>query len=446
MSQTVLLDADEVQVQEQRWLDAISKFESTTPLWYYHAKRLILTMCRGWNQTAAVDGIHLFWNPEFTASLTDRQLLFVLKHEVFHVQAGHIWRGQKIIKGLKGSELARACDLWGEAIDHAIHAILVPIMRRYPHMGMDFIDSGPYQGLYDPAYQGMSAEQIYNHLQATTPNETRSIKGFDRHIIRGEGDAPAGAKVGENGSWVLVVDEDGNPVDLSQSTSGSGSGPGDVIQPTPDPMGLNELISQVQSEVREQTTPVKVNVYGTPSKYSWQDALRKFVVGCARGDYSYARPNRTYLNRGIVIPSLYAPKVSIKFAIDTSGSMDQRKLDCCGTEIEAARQQIGEHELELIPCSDRIPRDRISKQYKTQRVSTGEPLSWNVVSGGGTDFQPVFDYLEESEDQVTCLVYFTDGLGEYPAEPPDYPVLWAVCPKTDGRYVVPPWGEAVNLD
>ena len=44
---------------------------------------------------------------------------------------------------------------------------------------------------------------------------------------------------------------------------------------------------------------------------------------------------------------------------------------------------------------------------------------------GGTDFRPVFSYVQQLRDEGKMekpdgLLYFTDGVGEYPAAAPDY--------------------------
>jgi predicted metal-dependent peptidase len=47
--------------------------------------------------------------------------------------------------------------------------------------------------------------------------------------------------------------------------------------------------------------------------------------------------------------------------------------------------------------------------------------------GGGTDFRPFFEKLNECEDRELpqLAIYLTDGYGTFPKQP-DYPVLWVV--------------------
>ena len=68
---------------------------------------------------------------------------------------------------------------------------------------------------------------------------------------------------------------------------------------------------------------------------------------------------------------------------------------------------------------------------------------WEVTGGGGTDFRPVFSYIEEhSELDPNLLIFFTDGYGDYPERPPPYPVMWLLT--SDGRCDVE-WGQQVKF-
>ena len=63
---------------------------------------------------------------------------------------------------------------------------------------------------------------------------------------------------------------------------------------------------------------------------------------------------------------------------------------------------------------------------------------WRAKGGGGTDFRPVFRYLDEHpEPEPDLLIFITDGDGDYPERAPAYPVMWLVTP--DGKIDVP-WG------
>ena len=49
----------------------------------------------------------------------------------------------------------------------------------------------------------------------------------------------------------------------------------------------------------------------------------------------------------------------------------------------------------------------------------------NPVGGGGTEFGPCFDWLDEHGIRPQTLVFLTDLYGSFPPSAPAYPVLWA---------------------
>jgi len=65
----------------------------------------------------------------------------------------------------------------------------------------------------------------------------------------------------------------------------------------------------------------------------------------------------------------------------------------------------------------------------------------DLPGGGGTDFRPVFDWVEHENRTPNMLVYFTDAEGDFPKVPPNYPGIWLV----KGKGAVP-WGERVQLN
>ena len=70
---------------------------------------------------------------------------------------------------------------------------------------------------------------------------------------------------------------------------------------------------------------------------------------------------------------------------------------------------------------------------------------------GGTDFRPVFEYVEQLQEQgefenLKGLVYFTDGYGIYPERMPDYDVIFAFLKEDELRPPVPTWAIKVVLE
>jgi len=148
-----------------------------------------------------------------------------------------------------------------------------------------------------------------------------------------------------------------------------------------------------------------------------------------------------------------APTLDLAVALDTSGS-------CCGDimkgfleELTAILRDAGgpKVELTLIQCDAEIQ----SVQTLTREDTADGVLdSFNVMGFGGTDFRPVFDYINEQQSQpdgktFRGLLYLSDGYGEFPAEEPDYPVAF-LFPKDEcdwdcGWSPIPDWVTQVRI-
>jgi|ERR1700694_4557922 len=75
-----------------------------------------------------------------------------------------------------------------------------------------------------------------------------------------------------------------------------------------------------------------------------------------------------------------------------------------------------------------------------QEFGPSDPITLEPKGGGGTDFRPVFDWVEANDIRPACLIYLTDlCCSSYPALP-DYPVLWV----TDSRRAAP-FGETLQI-
>src|ERR1019366_680109 len=77
---------------------------------------------------------------------------------------------------------------------------------------------------------------------------------------------------------------------------------------------------------------------------------------------------------------------------------------------------------------------------KVETYLAGEPVHLNPVGGGGTDFGPCFDWLEEQGIRPQTLVFLTDLCGTFPETEPEYPVLWA---STERRQA--PFGSVIPM-
>ena len=166
---------------------------------------------------------------------------------------------------------------------------------------------------------------------------------------------------------------------------------------------------------------------------TWKTILRRFITENVKSDYSWSKPNRSFVDQGLYLPSLQGKKMKhLVFAIDSSGSMNDKLLQQVWGEIRAAALQVKPKFTTVIQCDTVVRR---SIRYKTRL-----PKHLTVTGRGGTRFSPVFQELKRSRPKL--LIYFTDlHCRDYPTHP-GYPVIWVV-PQKHGKN--PPFGKVLVI-
>jgi hypothetical protein len=135
---------------------------------------------------------------------------------------------------------------------------------------------------------------------------------------------------------------------------------------------------------------------------------------------------------------LYLPSVErrglgeIVIAVDTSGSISKMELEQFAGEISSISEEAQPETIHVVYCDAAV--------QSAEEFTASEPVRLEPKGGGGTDFRPVFQWVEENDIAPACLVYLTDlCCDSFPAEP-EYPVLWV----TDSRRIAP-FGETVRI-
>jgi predicted metal-dependent peptidase len=75
------------------------------------------------------------------------------------------------------------------------------------------------------------------------------------------------------------------------------------------------------------------------------------------------------------------------------------------------------------------------------------PIVIDSRGGGGTSFEPAFEWVEEQDENPTLFVYLTDMFGSFPEYAPDYPVIWVAYDSNPEYYKDKcGFGEIIEVD
>jgi predicted metal-dependent peptidase len=169
------------------------------------------------------------------------------------------------------------------------------------------------------------------------------------------------------------------------------------------------------------------------SKQDWRMILRDFIAARTPADYRWNPPNRRYVASGLYLPSVERTGLgTIVIGVDTSGSIGKEELEQFAGEISAISEEVQPEGIHVVYCDAAV--------QSVQEFGPSESVRLEPKGGGGTDFCPVFQWVEENQIAAVCLIYLTDLCCTSYPHPPDYPVLWA----TDTRRTAP-FGETVQI-
>lgn len=352
-------------------------------------------------KTLKTDGKRLWFNPEYVATLNKHELKGVMAHEVMHCADGHNWRREH--RDPKG---------WNEACDLAINPIVLDAGMVLPQGALD---GTPYKGkspeeIYAIRQKEKQQQQQQQQQGAGGQGGSQSDQGSDSEGDQGE-DQDFGC--GE------VVDSDESTMpELKADWSAS------VLQAAKQAQGVGKLPAGMDRIVQAIKNPPQ----------DWRAILRRFAQENATSDYSWKMPNGRYLHAGLYMPSLRSESMPpMVVAIDTSGSVSDLMVSQFASEINAIVDEVQPEAVHVIYCDAAVRGVDVFER--------GEPITIVPKGFGGTDFRPVFKWIEDQALTPSCLVYLTDMAGRFPDAEPDYPVLWG---DTDGDYPAP-WGETVRV-
>jgi predicted metal-dependent peptidase len=338
-------------------------------------------------ETQATDGRTIWINREFFTAVPLEQQVTELVHELFHKILLHMTR-----RGMRDPKL------WNIACDHAINTWMKKLSFTIPP-----------DWLCDMRFEGMLAEQIYAILKKE--NDEMGGGGQGHQMPKGRLDIKEPALP--------------SPEEVAKFED-------DIKQLVDKAIANAKAIGKLPAGMEKGT----VEAY-KPAKEPWYNHLHRYMQSLSLSQYNWARINRRMMiTHGVFAPMHYSEALGeVVVALDTSGSC-----------FAAAQQSQFAMHLNAILAEAKPRRVHVvyfdAKTYPGEVIEAGElEVKTKPSGGGGTDFGPIFDWIDEEGIVPEVSIILTDLLGKFPNEEPEYPVVWANT-RPRGRA---PFGETIHV-
>lgn len=344
--------------------------------------------------TAWTDGARIYFNEKFVEEMSRAEFTGVLLHEVLHVALMHVPRMNQY-NPLK----------WNYATDYVINLMVTELGNQLGGNGEDKKIALPPNVLYDEKWAGYSSEQVYAELP--DPEEQEGCGG------EGEGEGCA---------------SNGNPSG-GQTQQGRNPLEGDMHKGELTPEEMQKAKDHWQAVTAAAATSARMRgelpggvlreldelLY---PKVDWRQVVMEFVQQFPI-DYDWFRRDRRRLADTFIIPEMTGERIQLAVAVDTSGSIGEEELRAMLSETYGLMSSFGRVELIVMSCDAQV--------QTVEHITSAEDLAnVKLAGGGGTRFEPVFEYLEENYPDTQALIYFTDGYGSYPSDDYRWKTLWVV--------------------
>lgn len=384
-------------------------------------------------ETAYTDGERIAFSPTFLEELSDKELDFVMMHEILHVVLQHCLRGED-----------KDNERYNIAADIVINSTIMHenddkassiTLSKYGE-SMHIAPDGKEGYLY-------TAEEVYEMLQSKQKNfdsgnkkskkagnvgskkvraekVQQSRKDMNKPVAKRWDDHSQWGKFEEDSKlrdvWVKNFAECCEAIKVRDASNNRGT----------LPMFAQRMLEKLK---KPQT--------------DWRTILNDFIQEeiC---DYSFSPPDRRFQDSPFFLPDFNEmgknDNVSdILFFIDTSGSISDNDMTTAYSEIKGAIDQYDGKLKGWLGFFDAAIIE--PKPFS----SFEEFIVIKPAGGGGTDFQIIFEYVDQhmKDKEPKCIIILTDGCAPFPKEElaNDIPVLWLI----NNQDVTPPWGKVARF-
>ncbi|MDB4671330.1 VWA-like domain-containing protein [Pirellulaceae bacterium] len=360
---------------------------------------------------------------------SESQRRAVIKHEALHVAFSHFCRGA-------GTQIKDLLDIASDlVVNQFVRASSLPndavTLATFPQLKLKPNDT------LENYYTALSKHYTPDMSQSGESSNRRGAGGTSAGDAEGSDKGRKGTG-GKKGKRKSEATEETLRKTLQQSRHGDHQYWGTADKATA--YAVEDLLIRAR-----QRTPIKdwgtipgpigdlINMILEQRKpqVDWKRQLRLFGASSRRTRvvHTIRRVSKRYGTRpGIKIKRFQ----KLLVAIDTSGSIDTDALELFFSEVRGMWRNGAE--VMVVECDCDV-----------QRIYSYRGNTPDVISGGGgTDFDPVFQYAKSNRNlQFDGIIYLTDGYAETPTVRPTCRVLWVITP--DGTKENIAYGPAIEL-
>ncbi len=420
------------QTREKRVERATLRVLFRVPFFAPAVARLPITFQDGIG-TACTDGHGIKMDPAFVDTLSDDQLVTLICHEACHPMLGHLWRAPESAKVDQAS-----WDTWNKATDHAVNLMLKDFSKLV--MGRDKVaDPFPFPDppeayCANPAFAGMAEETIFNILNSekdsqNAPGQKPGYQGSGKSSGKQGGGNPKAPGAGKSGGQPGSMPQFGQmtqptaALDQSSQKKLRNDWEGTLINAVKMAQGRGDLPGGFERYVEELVS----------NQVPWTEILRSWLREQCADDWCWTEPALEYESSDFILPSLKSDKIgSVVFCVDTSGSINNELLAKFKAEMQSCLDDLHPSKVVEICCDTQIHSER---EYRM-----GDQVALDAPGGGGTSFVPAIARCCDMDPKPRCVVYLTDGDGDYGADP-EIPVIWVMY----GGRKEAPYGYVVTV-
>ena len=336
------------------------------------ATRLQIQECDDWCPTAATDGRNFYYNVEFFSKLNNKEIEFVIAHEILHCVFDHMTRRED-----------RDPQLHNIACDYIVNNTLV----------RDNIGEKPkdIQIFQDWKYDGWTSEAVYDDIYKKGKEQMEQLgKLLDEHI-----DWEKGESTGQSNKDPDNKNKKGQaPAYSKEELEKIRDEIKDSMLQAAQTAGAGKLPKEIERVIQQFTEP----------KMNWREVLQTQIQSVIKNDYTFTRPSRKAWHSGAILPGTkHDETIDVCVAIDTSGSIRDEQVKIFLGEVQNIMSQYADYNIKIW-CFD-------TEVHNEQDFSPHDDslTEYKIEGGGGTDFMANWEYMKANDIVPKKFIMFTDG-------------------------------------